>query len=87
MIERWLPIAGFGGRYEVSDRGRVRSWYTNPCPEGMECLHGPDYSPGNNALTNLRWGTRKQNVAEMYAAQPELRARQQATRRIRWHHL
>ncbi len=23
--ERWLPVVGFEGRYEVSDRGRVRS--------------------------------------------------------------
>jgi hypothetical protein len=25
MDERWLPVLGFEGRYEVSDRGRVRS--------------------------------------------------------------
>jgi hypothetical protein len=25
MRERWLPVAGYDG-YEVSDRGRVRSW-------------------------------------------------------------
>lgn len=25
MSERWLPIAGFEGRYEVSDQGRVRN--------------------------------------------------------------
>lgn len=25
MTERWLPIAGFEDRYEVSDRGRVKS--------------------------------------------------------------
>lgn len=24
--EQWRPIAGFDGRYEVSDQGRVRSW-------------------------------------------------------------
>lgn len=24
--ERWAEIPGFGGRYEASDRGRVRSW-------------------------------------------------------------
>lgn len=27
--ERWLPVKGFGGRYEVSSRGRVRSWAKN----------------------------------------------------------
>lgn len=25
MIERWLPVPGYEGRYEVSDLGRVRS--------------------------------------------------------------
>lgn len=25
MTERWLPVPGFEGRYEVSDQGRVRS--------------------------------------------------------------
>ncbi len=25
-MERWRPIAGYAGRYEVSDHGRVRSW-------------------------------------------------------------
>lgn len=25
MIERWLPVVGYEGRYEVSDFGRVRS--------------------------------------------------------------
>ena len=27
MTERWLPIPGYEGRYDVSDLGRVRSWY------------------------------------------------------------
>ncbi|HEX4714332.1 MAG TPA: NUMOD4 domain-containing protein [Ktedonobacteraceae bacterium] len=25
-IERWLPIAGYEGLYEISDRGRVKSF-------------------------------------------------------------
>jgi hypothetical protein len=25
--ERWLPVPGYDGMYDVSDRGRVRSWY------------------------------------------------------------
>lgn len=24
--ERWLPIPGYGGAYDVSDQGRIRSW-------------------------------------------------------------
>ena len=26
-MERWKPIPGYKGLYDVSDRGRVRSWY------------------------------------------------------------
>ncbi len=26
MMEKWLPVAGFAGKYEVSDHGRVRSF-------------------------------------------------------------
>ncbi len=29
--ERWLPIAGTNGMYEVSDWGRVRTWRRIPC--------------------------------------------------------
>jgi len=38
--------------------------FVGPCPDGMECLHGPDPNPANNSLKNLRWGTRKENCAE-----------------------
>lgn len=120
--ERWLPVVGFEGQYEVSDFGRVRSlnrtisyqtrcrWsgatliahrfcpgkilspgvceaghlnvaigrgnsklvhvlvltaFVGPRPPGQECLHG-DGVPSNNRLTNLRWGTRLENVADSY---------------------
>lgn len=108
MAEQWRNISGFGG-YEVSDLGRVKSQYRNPCtgtvreivlrpganksghlfvylgrgnkryihrlvleafvgpcPEGGEALHGPDHTPANCALTNLKWGTRQQNVRDMW---------------------
>src|SRR5260370_570174 len=29
--ERWLPVPGYGGFYEVSDRGNVRSWRNRTC--------------------------------------------------------
>lgn len=35
--------------------------FIGPCPPGMECCHDPDRNPSNNALSNLRWGTRKAN--------------------------
>lgn len=30
--ERWLPVVGYGGRYEVSDQGRVRVLFTKVGP-------------------------------------------------------
>jgi hypothetical protein len=37
--------------------------FVGPCPPGLECLHEGG-NPGNNALGNLRWGTRKENHAD-----------------------
>lgn len=42
----------------------VLETFVGPCPEGMECLHADDDGK-NNRLRNLRWGTRKENVADM----------------------
>jgi HNH endonuclease len=38
--------------------------FVGPCPPNMECRHFPDRDPANNALTNLQWGTKKQNQAD-----------------------
>lgn len=35
--------------------------FVGPCPEGMEGLHYDDI-PANNHLSNLRWGTRSDNM-------------------------
>jgi hypothetical protein len=112
--EEWRPIPGYEGVYEVSDRGRVRSFdrtsyrasgpihirgkilraqtnkktghlrlhlrrdgvarlwgvhqlvllgFVGPAPRGMEGCHN-DGVPTNNRLENLRWDTRKANVAD-----------------------
>lgn len=37
--------------------------FIGPCPKGMETLHHDDVK-SNNRLDNLRWGTRKENVAD-----------------------
>jgi hypothetical protein len=37
--------------------------FVGPCPDGMECLHGDD-NPANNRMDNLRWGTRRENIAD-----------------------
>lgn len=35
--------------------------FVGPCPDGCEGLHGDDH-PANNKLSNLRWGTRSENL-------------------------
>jgi hypothetical protein len=37
--------------------------FVGPCPVGQEALHRDD-NPANNALANLHWGTRRENVAD-----------------------
>jgi hypothetical protein len=114
--ERWLPVPGWEGLYEVSDHGKVRSldrmvrthhdgrrlypgrtlkpqpaskyghlkvgftreggkvyWFQihqlvmlafdKPCPEGLEVRH-LDSNPANNVLSNLAYGTRKENARD-----------------------
>ena len=37
--ERWLPVVGYEGRYDVSDLGRVRSWlpwHSTPIPRTLK---------------------------------------------------
>lgn len=38
--------------------------FVGPCPPGMEACH-KDGNPKNNALSNLRWGTSKENGLDM----------------------
>lgn len=37
--------------------------FVGPCPEGMECCHGPG-GPSDNRLVNLRWDTREENARD-----------------------
>src|SRR5262245_7863305 len=39
----------------------VLAAFVGPCPEGQEGMHADD-DPANNALSNLSWGTRSENV-------------------------
>lgn len=41
--------------------------FVGPQPDWMECLHGDENNKANNKLSNLRWGTRSQNVRESMA--------------------
>lgn len=113
MKERWRPVHGYSGLYEVSDQGRVRrlprrglddrllrgkmlsvkgtgpggrprvclykngrrTWYlvyrlvleafVGPCPRGMESRHYRNPSVTDCRLSNLRWGTHRENVSDM----------------------
>lgn len=117
MSEKWLPVVGYEGRYEVSDQGRVRSLtrmtqqiirgrvhpqtvhggprkayvgkcgyeqvmlskdgdtrlflvhrlvleaFVGPPAEGMDACHN-DGNRTNNAASNLRWGSRSENILD-----------------------
>lgn len=41
----------------------VMEAFVGPCPEGLEVLHWDD-NPANNHLSNLRYGTRSENVKD-----------------------
>jgi hypothetical protein len=69
------PLKYSGGYQRVAIRkGRTKIYrlihrlvleaFVGPCPDGMECCHGPDHNPSNNTLPNLRWGTKKENQAD-----------------------
>ena len=53
------------GRYVTAYVHRlVLLAFVGPCPEGMEALHDPDPDTINCKLSNLRWGTPKDNAAD-----------------------
>ena len=39
--------------------------FHGPCPPDMEACHDPDPNPGNCCITNLRWDTHKNNIADL----------------------
>lgn len=78
--EKRITVSLVGKTYKtstvrVSDGGRpselhlvsnlVAKAFIGECPEGMEVLH-IDGNPQNNHASNLRYGTRKENVADTY---------------------
>lgn len=62
----FVTLSDGQGRVETWQVGRVVLMAFGRLPnEGEEALHGPDPNPHNNWIGNLRWGTRKQNLADM----------------------
>lgn len=52
------------GRHHRLVHRLVLEAFIGPCPDGMEACHYPDRNPENNHLSNLRWDTRRENVAD-----------------------
>lgn len=38
--------------------------FVGPAPPSHEACHFPDRNPSNNSLSNLRWGTRRENMED-----------------------
>jgi len=56
-----VAIYNGSGRTNTYLHRIVLEAFVGPCPDGMEACHSPDYTPTNNQLSNLRWGTPKEN--------------------------
>lgn len=50
-------------RKTISVHRLVLMAFVGPCPSGMEACHN-DGDPSNNSLSNLRWDTHKNNMAD-----------------------
>lgn len=60
----WPVACGKGNTRTV--HSLVLEAFVGPCPPGMECLRGGDDND-DNSLTNLRYGTRSENLIEAWA--------------------
>ena len=67
------PLPNGRPRVNLSKNGKIVDAYpyrlaleafVGPCPPGMEALHWDD-DRSNNAISNLRWGTRTDNMRDM----------------------
>lgn len=59
MTEKWLPVVGFEGRYEVSDFGRVRSAKTG-------ALKTPQVEKPSNRQSVLLWQANKATMVRVH---------------------
>lgn len=60
---RRLYISPYGGRQRQVAH-LVLEAFVGPRQPGMEACHFPDRTPSNNAITNLRWDTRRENIRD-----------------------
>ncbi len=76
LSQRWTKQRGQGSNYlrvnvwkdgkkrNVRVHTAVLTAFVGPRPAGHQCRH-LDGDPNNNKLSNLKWGTRKENAADM----------------------
>lgn len=63
-LSGWYPtVALCPGRISYELHRLVLMAFVGPCPPGMVARH-LDGNPGNNDISNLCWGTRKENSAD-----------------------
>ena len=60
-----LFLCRAGEKLEMDVSVIVLTAFISGRPAGMEVCHDPDPNPLNNNLSNLRWGTRKENAEDM----------------------
>lgn len=66
-VNRYLcvTLCGNSGSKRYAVHQLILLTFVGPCPQYMEGLHGNDRRQ-DNRLTNLRWGTRQENVDDMF---------------------
>jgi hypothetical protein len=60
---RRVTLSDGGRKWQVYVHQLVLLAFVGPAPPGQECCHR-DGDPSNNALANLRWGTRLCNACD-----------------------
>lgn len=59
-----VVLSRIGSRRQYRSHRLVMAAFVGPCPEGMEVCHN-NGDPADNRLSNLRYGTSKDNSADM----------------------
>lgn len=54
----------FRDRTSVKVGVLVLTAFVGPCPDGLECCHGPNNDPADDRLCNLRWDAHKENIED-----------------------
>lgn len=58
-----VPLRNDGRQFQKRVHRLVLEAFVGPCPAGMEGCHN-DGNPHNNHISNLRWDTKKSNMAD-----------------------